>query len=393
MKIDAAWLSAPEIGILAKAFSAAGFELRFVGGCVRDSIIGRAVHEVDATTPATPEEMMALLEKAGLRGIPTGIEHGTITVLVNDRQFEITTLRKDIKTDGRHAEVIFTRDWAEDAQRRDFTMNALYVDKEGTLYDYVGGLEDCKARRVLFIGDAAARIREDYLRILRYFRFVAQLGKGQFDAAAIAACSANKEGIARLSGERVAMELLKLLAADEAYSALKQMEDHGILAACLLVSNISSKGVAALDALRSAALVKLACLVGDVSHIKAVAERLRLSNKQTQSLQLWLSHIHEVNSSMSTLAQQKLVRQLGAEDYLHTLRLAAALHGVNWKRYAPYEGMANWQPPAFPVSAYDLLERGHKEGKALGEALRKLENIWEEGGYTKNREELLTLLR
>ncbi|MDX2074267.1 MAG: CCA tRNA nucleotidyltransferase [Alphaproteobacteria bacterium] len=396
MKLVAAWLDWPEVKTLAAAFAQAGFTLRFVGGCVRDTMLGREIHELDAATDALPEQVVALLEAANIRAIPTGIAHGTVTALVGGRSVEITTLRKDVATDGRHAEVAFGTSWEEDAQRRDFTMNALYAGMDGALYDPVHGLEDCKARQVKFIGDAASRIREDYLRILRYFRFVATVGNNQFDEAALSACAANKEGITRLSGERIQQELLKLLAAPETFPALTAMQDCGVLqvifpAVCL---NVSCQRRLASS---NSALLKLAALIGDVSSIAAVADRLKLSGKQSKQLAAWLTHAPSIVPGMSELAQKKLVRKLGAEDYQNAVRLAYCLSpsphagedwGGGWSHLA---AMANWQPPIFPVTAADLMERGYAEGKALGDTLKELEKSWEESGYQKTREELITL--
>ncbi len=388
MKLAAPWLSQPEIKTLASAFSQAGFELRFVGGCVRDTLLGRAFDEVDAATNATPEQTIALLEAANLRAIPTGIKHGTITALVGEKSFEITTLRSDVSTDGRHAEVAFTNSWEEDAKRRDFTMNALYLDMEGTLYDYVNGLDDCKAHHVKFIGEASQRIEEDYLRILRYFRFVASVGNNQFDDAALAACTANKAGIAQLSGERIAQELLKLLAVDDVSEAVEKLLPLLPLPLSFLRKQESS--LVKLDALHAPALLKLAALIGSAEHIAAIAERLKLSGKQTKQLECWLAHAPLVSESMNELAQKKLVRKLGHEDYVAVVQLACALGSGEWKNYEPLLMIVSWQPPEFPLAAADLMAAGFTEGKALGDKLKELEKIWEEGGYKLTREELIT---
>ncbi len=391
MKLAAPWLSQPEIKTLATAFSQAGFELRFVGGCVRDTLLGREFDEVDAASNATPEQAITLLEAANLRAIPTGIKHGTITALVGGKTFEITTLRSDVSTDGRHAEVAFTNSWEEDAKRRDFTMNALYLDMDGILYDYVNGLEDCKARHVKFIGDAALRIKEDYLRILRYFRFVASVGNNQFDDAALSACAANKAGIAQLSGERIAQELLKLLVAEETFPVLKKMQDAGILRAIFPAISIDVLCQQKLSS-QVVPLLKLAALIGGEANLKSVAERLKLSGKQAKQLECWLSHSPLVSPAMSEIAQKKLVRKLGHEDYVAAVQLACALGNGEWKNYELLLAMASWQPPEFPITAADLMAQGATQGKALGDKLRELEIIWEEGGYKLTREELLIQL-
>lgn len=394
MKLDAPWLKSPEIQTLAGAFARAGFELRFVGGCVRDTILGRNFSEIDAATNATPDQVIALLEAANIRAIPTGIQHGTVTALVNEKPFEITTLRKDVTTDGRHAEVAFGTSWEEDAHRRDFTMNALYLGIDGTLYDVVGGHDDCKAGRVKFIGDASARIREDYLRILRYFRFVASVGDNQFDEDALAACAANKRGIEQLSGERIQQELLKLLAAESAHIAWEKLQP--LLPSSLSFPRRRESSLKHFEALDShfhgndKTLLKLAVLIAERDNVHIIAERLKLSGKQTKKLELWLSHAPLVVLDMNVRAQKKLVRKLGAEDYVNILHLACALSDKSWEEFAPLAAMSELAPPPFPITAKDLLERGFTEGKALGDKLKELERIWEEGDYTASRDDLLT---
>lgn len=387
MKLTPAWLSSPEVKTLGAAFVKAGFKLRFVGGCVRDAVLGKEATELDAATNATPEQTQKLLETAGLRAIPTGIDHGTVTALVNDKSFEVTTLRKDVATDGRHATVAFGTSWEEDAKRRDFTMNALYLSLDGEMHDPVGGLEDCKAGRVVFIGDPEARIREDYLRILRYFRFAATVGNSQFDQKALKACNAGKQGIAQLSGERVATEFLKLLAAERATPALLAMKEAGILAQ--FMPDTPVEPVKLLDALAAPALLKLAALIGGVKEIEAVAARLKLSGKQVKLLQIWLSNVKSITPGMNELAQKKLRRAFGAEDYTNMIMLAAAFSRSIWEHYEPLTRTAAWQPPEFPIKAQDLMARGMHEGKALGDRLKALEVTWEESGYTLSRETLL----
>jgi len=389
MKLNPDWLNSKEVQSLGAAFKAAGFELRFVGGCVRDSILKREVTECDAATNATPDEMIALLEKAGLRAIPTGIQHGTITALVEGKPFEVTTLRRDVSTDGRHAKIAFSKSWEEDAKRRDFTMNALYLALDGTLYDFTGGLSDCKAGNVVFIGDASARIKEDYLRILRYFRFVASIGDNKFDPVALAACRENKQGIRQLSGERITTELLKLLSQPDCAPALYKMHAAGVLD--LFLPKQTSRVVEKLDAIDASALVKLAALIGDVSQVKPTVERLKLSSRQTRAITLWLSNYSAFSPEMSELSQKKMKRKLG-DDYLETLQVAYALSDDGWGDYMPLVDMRDWEAPLFPVMSADLMRLGFAEGKALGDALKNLETAWEESGYAMSREELLATL-
>lgn len=392
MKIAAAWLAQPEIQKIETVFARAGFALRFVGGCVRDTLLGRDFSEIDAATNATPEQMIALCESAGIRVIPTGLPHGTITALVGDKSFEITTLRNDVATDGRHAQVMFTASWEEDAKRRDFTMNALYLDIQGTLYDYVGGLDDCRAHRVKFIGDAAARIQEDYLRILRYFRFVATIGDNQFDATALAACHMHKDGIAQLSGERIQHELMKLLAAEYAGEAVEKLVPllSAVLPFVYVRKSIYTIEKDACFAGSNKALLKLAVLMGSVDNLKQISARLKLSGRNTKTLERWLTHAPLISPAMSSLAQKKLLRKLGGEAYVAAVHLACALSVDEWKDYAALLAMAQWSPPPFPVAAEDLMAQGFTQGKALGDKLKELEILWEDSGYQMTREALLT---
>ena len=212
----AAWLKRPETARVFAALAESGVETRAVGGAVRNSLLGLPVTEVDLATTALPQQVMALARKAGLKAVPTGIEHGTVTVIADGVPFEVTTLRRDVETFGRHATVAFTENWEEDARRRDFTLNALYAGSDGTVFDPLGGYEDVVAGRVRFIGDAEARIREDYLRILRFFRFNAYYGKGPFDADGLRASVSLRGGMAQLSAERIAGEVRRLLVAPQA---------------------------------------------------------------------------------------------------------------------------------------------------------------------------------
>src|SRR5690349_12187650 len=236
MRIAPPWMCEEATRLLLRALQAAGIEARFVGGCVRDALLGHPSADIDLATPARPEDIIAALENAGSKAVPTGIAHGTVTAVVNApgaaaRHFEITTLRRDVETYGRHAKVAFDADWAEDAARRDFTINAIYLDPDGTLHDPVGGLADLAAHRVRFVGEAAKRIAEDVLRVLRYYRFEARFGGGPGDTAARAACRAAVPLLPKLSAERVARELMRLLAVPNPVPTLRMMADDGVLPA------------------------------------------------------------------------------------------------------------------------------------------------------------------
>jgi len=384
------WLDGPEVKTLAWALP----QLRFVGGAVRDSVLGKPVSDIDAAIPLLPEEVMAALEKAGIRAIPTGIAHGTVTALVGGKPFEITTLRRDVATDGRHAEVAFTDDWQEDAKRRDFTMNALYLSPEGELFDYTGGVDDARAGRVRFIGDASARITEDYLRILRFFRFFAHYGKGEADAAALAACETYAAKLDTLSGERVQAELLKLLAAPSPQHILRLMQQTKVLHHVLGFEVELAPFETLLSFDHIPPLVRLAVLLLSAKNADAlaiVAEQLRLSGEQRKMLSLFTQHIGDVTTDISLARQKQLIRTLGAEMFSTLVCLRAALSGGLSPAYdAMLDVAADWHPPVFPVTGEDVKALGFAEGKALGEKLRALEECWEASDYRLTKEELLS---
>ena len=290
-RVSGDWLHSAPIRKVFAALKAGNAEARIVGGAVRDAIIGRPVREIDIATTALPEEVMRLASEARLGAHPTGIDHGTVTVVADGMPFEVTTLRRDIETDGRHAVVTFTTVWQEDAARRDFTINALYCREDGTLYDPVGGLDDLRKRRVRFIGDPETRIREDYLRILRFFRFSAAYGNGQLDPAGLAAAVALKHGLSQLSPERIRAEILKLLAARNAAEVVSAMHDSGVLQLAI-PATAHPERLARLQAIERAlgqppdALARLAALaIDEPSEAKSLAQHLRLSNAEAEALQ------------------------------------------------------------------------------------------------------------
>jgi poly(A) polymerase len=281
------WFEGRATAAVFDALEAAGGEgcARFVGGCVRNAVLGCAVDDVDIATTLEPGAVMAALKAAKLKAIPTGVEHGTVTAVSHHQPFEITTLRRDVETDGRRAVVNFTTDWAEDAARRDFTLNALYAGRDGVVIDPLGsGLADARAGRIVFVGDAETRIREDYLRILRFFRFLAWYGTGGPDAVGVAACAALKGGIARLAAERINKELLKLLAAADPRGSMRLMAETGVLAEILP----EASGLGRLEGLVAVAgpdpVLRLAALLPGGAAGADVARRLRLSNAERDRL-------------------------------------------------------------------------------------------------------------
>ncbi len=402
------WMELPATRRVMAALAAAGGEdcARFVGGCVRDTLLGRVPAgglglDIDIATPLLPAEVVAALEAAGLRAVPTGIAHGTVTAVAQGRPFEITTLRRDVETDGRRAVVAFTADWNEDAARRDFRLNALYAAPEGRLFDPTGeGVADALAGRVVFVGDAVTRIREDYLRILRFFRFAAWYGSGPLDAAGLAACAALKTGIAGLSAERIGKELLKLLAAPDPRAALEAMAETGVLAACAPGLPADPPALAAfhrLAALETAdepadALLRLAALLPPHQEtLLAAARRMRLPNAQRD--RLLEARAPRAQAAVETPAdRRRLVRELGATAAFDRARLARAADDAS-PAWPQVEALArSWTPPAFPVSGADARRAGFAAGPALGAALRTLEAQWVAADFALDREALLARL-
>lgn len=382
------WLTAPETRAVMAALEAAGGPdcARFVGGCVRNALMRRPVDDVDIATVLRPEAVIAAIEAAGLKAVPTGVEHGTVTAVSGGRPFEITTLRRDVETDGHRAVVAFTDDWSEDAARRDFRLNALYADAGGTVFDPVGcGIDDALAGRIVFVGDAETRIREDHLRILRFFRFTAWYGRGEPNAGALAACARLKGLLPAVSAERTAKELLKLLAADDPRPTVRLMAQTGVLAEILP----EAVGTARLERLveiqtdqlfENDALLRLAALLPDdpAAALRA-AERLRLSNAQRDRLTAALGTDPRIVSWASPREARRLVYRLGAEAFADRVRLAWAASDrpattPQWRGLLAVG--ATWAPPAFPLNGEDVVKAGVPRGPMVGEVLREVEAWW-----------------
>ena len=401
------WLRDKNLQRLLAVLSSHGDQARIAGGAVRNALIGQPVADVDIATTTLPEETMRRAEAAGFRPVPTGIEHGTITVVAGGKPFEVTTLRADVETDGRRAKVSFGRDWKADAERRDFTINALYAEADGSVVDLVGGIADIEARRLRFIGDAEARIREDYLRILRFFRFFAWYGDGRPDAEGLKACARLKEGLDRLSAERVWSELKKLLCAPDPARALLWMRQAGVLSRVLPESD--KWGIDAIHALADTEralgwgpdpLLRLEAMVPpDAARMKELAARLRLSTAEANRLQRWAL----TPAVVPETAEGALARMLylgdpqGVTDRLR-LALAAArgraaqsdgalVEAGGFFRQLAYA--EKWQRPVFPVKGADLAGLGIAQGPKLGALLRRIEEEWMETGFTLGREALL----
>jgi poly(A) polymerase len=393
------WLDASETRALVAALTRDGGQTRFVGGCVRDAWLGRAVKDIDLATPDPPETVLQRLQRAGIRAIPTGIEHGTVTAVIGARHFEVTTLRRDVETFGRHARVAFTDDWDADAARRDFTINALSADPDGTVHDPFGGIADLEAGLVRFVGDAEARIREDVLRLLRFFRFHAWYGKGAPDAAALDACGRLASLLPALSGERVAAELLRLLLAPDPASALALMRDHGVLKPILpeltqierlrtLV--LIEDAVEQRDAVRRLA----ALLPREPEAALAVAARLKLSNADRDRLVALASPANALVLPLDERAQRHALHRLGAPMVRDLVLLDWADQPAAAKRHRELLAAADaWTPVALPVKGQDAVDLGVPAGPEVGRLLAEVGQWWEEGDYRATRADCLAQLK
>jgi poly(A) polymerase len=381
------WLTAPETR---SVLAAIGGDGRFVGGCVRNALLGVAVADVDIATPLKPDEVMRRLQAAGLGAVGTGIEHGTVTAIANKRPFEITTLRRDVATDGRRATVAYTDNWAEDASRRDFTMNALYADAGGVVYDPVNGLPDLKAGRVRFIGDAATRIKEDYLRILRLFRFHAWYGKGEIDGVALNACAAARGHIKELSGERIQKEMLRLLEAEYPLPVLRTMAASGILAE-VVAGELNFDRLGGLCAIETSyffapdPLLRLAALVTSDEQAAAIATRWRLSNDDRDRLRKLTSSTVKIVSYMSIPELQRTLYRQGQRRVRDLVRLRWAedskpSNAVQWRALLAI--IDSWTRPVFPLTGRDVMNAGVPEGPLVGRVMTEVEDWWVDSNFT-----------
>jgi poly(A) polymerase len=384
-RLEAEWLKTGVLARLLALLDQDGEEARVVGGAVRNTLLGEPVGDVDIATTAPPAEVIRRAEAAGFKTVPTGIEHGTITVVADGSPHEVTTLREDVETDGRRAKVAFGRDWRRDAERRDFTMNALSVTRDGAIHDYVGGLDDLTARRVRFIGDPATRISEDYLRILRFFRFHAAYGHGAPDAAGVVASIAARDGLERLSRERVKTEVFKLLTAARPVATLAVMSETGLLVSVLggvpllasLSNMIKSEHALALAADPVRRLGALALFIPEDAD--RLRDRLRLANAEHVRLLSMADGWWRICSETAEQDGRPALYRLGRIRFLDRVLLAwtrspAGLADCEWHDLARLP--ERWTAPDFPLHAADLLKRGVPKGPALGAALRAAEEVW-----------------
>ncbi len=391
--ITQSWLTEGGAAEIMAALTAQGGTARFVGGCVRDALAGRKVRDIDIAIDQRPETVMALLEAAKLKAIPTGIDHGTVTAVAHGNPFEVTTLRVDVETDGRRAVVAFTDDWTEDARRRDFTFNALYCDPDGGVYDPVGGLEDLDARHVRFIGDPYARIEEDALRILRFFRFHAWYGEGPMNPAGLAACRDRRADLVRLSVERIRAEMMRLLEAPSPVPTLRIMADAGVLAVILPEAE-SPHGLERLleiDDLGADPLLRLAAITSRRGGMLAsLAERWKLSVRDKTRLRCMATGEAELPASLSEADARVQLYWLGRERFRDLALLDWVSDGDDRRHLLALA--EDWSAPTFPLKGADLLEEGIPAGERVGKLLRALERQWVDEGFEPGKADLLARL-
>lgn len=395
------WLASPALQNLFEAFPPES--LRCVGGCVRDALAGLQVKDVDLATSLPPEEVMKRLRKEGITVVPTGLKHGTVTAVIDHAPYEITTLRHDVETFGRHARVAFIDDWRADAARRDLTINAIYCDRDGALYDPFDGKADLKAGRVRFVGDARQRIAEDYLRLLRFFRFQARYGRGDPDPDALAACRELAPGLVQLSAERVHDEVLRLLGGPQVAGTFALMQNLGVLLQVnpgfgrvdrlIGLVQVESRAESAGIGVRPDPVRRLAALLSEDD--AQAGDRLRLSNKEKARI----DRIHAEQPAMAPdhdlVTRRRLVYDLGAEAYRDRCLMAWAAApdsaGTSW-----LEQLAEpdrWNPPSFPVVGRDVLALGIGSGPVIGALLEDVRQWWRDDGFVADRAACLAHLR
>lgn len=394
---DAPWRKPGPAARVLALLNADGEEARVVGGAVRNALLGVGIGDIDIATTALPDEVIRRARSAGIKSVPTGLAHGTVTLVIDGEPFEVTTLREDVETFGRKANVAFGRDWAADARRRDFTINGLSSGADGVVHDHVGGLDDIAARRVRFIGDPDRRIAEDYLRILRFFRMHATYGAGAPDRDGLLACIRGRAGLVSLSAERVRTEMLKLVMAGGAPEALVAMEDAGLLLAVL--GGVAYRAAfAAMVAIERALecppdrVCRLGALAVAISEdAKRLSQRLRLTNDETKALDSMGHRWWRLTAEMDEPTAQRRLYRIGGVRYRDRLMLAWARAGMHadderWRAHATLP--ERWTPPVFPLKAADFTARGIARGPQLGRALGLAEDAWLAAGFPQARAEL-----
>jgi len=407
---DQDWFKAPGLTRVLDLLNHDG-EARVVGGAVRNSLMGLPVSDMDIATTLLPEAVQTRAEKAGIKCVPTGIKHGTVTLVIDGHPYEVTTLRRDVETDGRHAQVAFTDDWRADAERRDLTINALYADKNGLVHDYVGGVDDIGKANIRFIGNAADRIAEDYLRILRFFRFFAHYGRGRPDAEGIKASATAKAKIKTLSAERIWAEMKKLLSAQDPFRALLWMRTAGVLT--IVLPETEKWGIDFTPGLVEAEgrfgwkpdpMLRLSAIIpDDVERIEAMATRLRLSSAEREALTDY-ADFPPIGDGMSGAQLDLLLYRHGNSGAIGRLKMALAKASAGGEADAAtleqvgrlsalLERSATWQKPVMPVKGADLIAAGFSAGPEIGEKLAMLEERWIASQFRLEKDELLKGLK
>ncbi len=398
-----AWMNTPEVQKIFSILGAPKVDVRCVGGCVRNAVLGQDIGDIDIGTPEPPEKVVRRLEEVGVKVIPTGLDHGTVTAVIDGVPFEITTLRRDTACDGRHAEVEFTTDWHEDSNRRDFTMNAMSVRLDGIVFDDHGGRADALAGRLRFVGAPDDRIKEDYLRILRLFRFYAWYGRGDLDEHILRACETHASGLGDLSAERVHQEIKKLLSAPNPAPAVRAMRDCGVTQVILRDAN-NVDALATLITLEKEAptfapdwLRRLAVL-SSPSGAESLATRLKFSNTEQKRLRALTSDEPAFSNPMSDVDLNRILYRLGATLVVDRALISWAKHATagqentalwNWV----LEKAKGWIPRPLPVTGDDILAMGISPGPAVGKCLQEIEERWIEGDFELSRDDLLRALR
>lgn len=379
------WMNEAPVRTLLAALAAGGITARFVGGCVRDWVLGRPIADIDIAVDRPPEAVMKALEAADMKVVPTGLKHGTVTAIVKSHPYEITTLRRDVETDGRRAIVAFTDDWRADAERRDFTFNALYAEPDGTIHDYFDGRADLSAGRVRFIGDPERRIAEDRLRVLRFFRFHARYGRPPFDGPSFDACRRNAATVRGLSGERVHKELLRTLDAPGGADAFDAMLEAGVLDHWLpeYAGSAKLRALAAREE-KADALRRLAAILPVDADAMAIGKRLKLSTQESVRLQLMLDPANEIDT---TNLRASLYR-LGTKLFIDRALLDAP---GDWR--AALALASTWTPPELPIGGNDALALGLKPGPKVGALIEAVERWWIAGDFAADRNACLAELK
>lgn len=405
------WLRDPATVRIMDALTAGGADVRYVGGCVRDALAKRTISDIDIGTPETPETVISRLTEAGVHYIPTGLSHGTVTAVIDKRVFEVTTLRCDLKTDGRRAVVAFTDDWIIDSSRRDFTINALSSNRDGDVYDYHDGIADLAHGRIRFVGRADDRVCEDYLRILRYFRFFGHYGRPPYNVAAFNACRKHVDNLRSISAERIHHEILRTLAAPEPADVFIMMRDAHVLETVLPEATeigtlrcaawLAARGVV-IDGLVPDPLRRLGAVLSPDCDLDALSDRLKLSNKETDRLRKMKSLAPTLVLPSDIASTQRLIKLHGNEAVGDAQVLAWATRlsdqaklpsDETAARRAALEAAFVWQAPHFPIRGDDVKALGISPGPEIGTALRAVEDWWAEGDFVADREDCLRYLK